>query len=453
MKNYVGLTSLALLAFAIPQPALAAVDAQDRTFDQRIAGYHADLREMAARIKTDHPRPFRIITEADFDTLVAEEILTLDSKATRADFLWSMSRIIASIGCGHSMLPFFNQQNAEIAVHQRFPLEARFHNGRLFVMDPLTNAGKLRKGQEITAINGRPIGAIHAEIMSRIQADADIPHFKEPMANVYATSYLTYALGFPASYAVTLRGSTTPIALSPLDDYRPQPVISPLADCQEELCYAVDSASNLGTMTLRRMDYYGGDRADRFVEFIAEAFADLEGQSRDGLLIDTRGVLGGSGNAASYILRHLAKKPFAWFTDASDPEGSKSLFLMQQPIENGFAGEVFILMDGATVSTAPHMFAVAQANDIATLVGSPAGGGRSTNDGKKTYTSTHEGVEYSVARMIFDVAAPQLGMDEAVRPDILLPASLKDTLDRTDDMRARAIDILSARTGKRRSTG
>ena len=440
---------MAIALATAPAYALQNTETAIATAPSTVAGYHADLRELGARIKAEHPRPFRVITEEDFDALIEAEIDRLNEDATRADFLWAMSHLIASIGCGHSALPFFNQQDAEIEVGQRFPAKVRFHDGRLYITDPLANADRLNVGQEIVAVNGIPVPTLREEIYSRITADVHLPNGKDQVANVYATSYLTYATGFPEQYAVTLRGQSEPIALAALTEFSPDPILSPLDACQDELCYERDEARNIGIATLHRIDYYGGERADAFVAWWAEVMDDLSANDRDGLLIDMRGILGGSGNAGSYMLRHLSKEPFEFYSENSDPRGRESLFLTQQPIDDGFDGEVYILIDGLTFSAAPHLFAIAQANGIATLIGEPAGGGKSTNDGKLRFTSTNEDVEYFIARMIFEVEAPQTGIDEAVRPDIALTYSLDDTIKRTDTMREHAIELLGLAAQRR----
>ncbi len=450
MFRYAISASLLCLTIA-PMPVLAAQNQEQAAsaVSERVAGYHADLRELSARIKIEHPRPFRTLTEAAFDALVDEEIAGINEASTRADFLWAMTHVIASIGCGHSQLPQFNQQNSEIAPEDRFPIDVRFHDGRLYVTHPKNNLEVLWPGQEIVQINGQPVSEIRNSIFSRIPADAHLPTSKELMANVWLTSYLTYALGFPEAYDVVMRGSTDPITLTPLSEWKFEPILSPRDPCQEELCYERDEERNLGIATLHRLDFYGGDRGNQFVAWWAEVMDDLKANKRDGLLIDMRGILGGSGNAGSYMLRHLTSEGFAYYSENSDPRGRESLFLEQQPIGDGFDGEVFILMDGLTYSAAPHIFAIAQANGIATLVGTQAGGGKSTNDGKVPFTSTHEGVEYLVSRMIFEVDAPQLGPTEPVQPDITLAYSLEDTLERTDSMRERAVELLGLRASQR----
>lgn len=446
------ITGIALTATDLLVPAAAHANQSGPANEELThAQIRADIRELAANIKKYHPRPFRIISEQDFDRLVETKLASLDAQSSRKDLLWAMSEILASIGCGHSNMLFFNQESELIAPADRFPVDVRMHDGRLFVMDPLVNGERLARGQEIIAINGVSANDLRTEVFAHIGTDAGLPDFKDHAFNFYATAYLTYALGFPAKYELTLRGQTEPISLSPLTDFKDKPVISPSAQCQDRLCYSVDEDRNIGIMTIRSFDYYGAD-GQIFADFTSSVFDDLVAKKRAGLLIDTRGILGGSGLVGAYLLRHLAKQPFAYFDpEVADERGSGSLLDMQNPVETGFDGPTFILMDSFTVSSVPHFYAVAKENSIATLIGEPAGGGKSTTDGKIQLTSTHAGVTYTVARMRFDVVAPHLSIDEAVQPDIFLSYSLKDVLERTDSMRDNALDLLSVRTGKRPS--
>ncbi len=447
MKSLIAAAFAVCLPLVVPTSAMA-MQAELVAPEISIEAMREDLRELASNIKANHPRPFRIITEEDFDALIASKVASLDENATRSDLMWAMSEILASIGCAHSRMSFFNQEERLIEVSARFPVDVRMHGGRLYVMDPLSNFEHVSKGEEIVSINGISVPQLTQEIFTHISSDADLPNIKGPSFNIYATGYLTYALDFPSTYQVRLRGGAEPITLNPLEDFENRPVISPLADCQDRLCYHVDEERNIGIMTIRSFDYYGAD-GQQFADFTTSVFDDLGSEGRSGLLIDTRGILGGAGYVGSYLLRHLTDKPFDYYDAlASDPRGDASLFVPQLPIATQFDGPAFILMDGMTVSALPHFYALAKHNGIATLIGEPAGGGKSTTDGKVQLTASNSGIEYTVARMRFDVAAPSLSIEEAVRPDILVPYSLEDILDRTDIMRANALDLLAVQATK-----
>ncbi len=450
------LLAVAAVAFSIPIASPSPVTAKQAEVIQNAMAaadisateMREDILELASNIKSNHPRPFRIITEEDFDALIAEKVASLDEDATRSDLLWAMSEILTSIGCAHSQMPFFGQEDALIDVAERFPMDVRMHEGRLFVMDPLSNSEHIEKGREIVSINGIPVPELREEIFAHIASDVNLPNFKGPMFNTWATSYLTYALDFPATYQVKLRGDSDAVVLTQLKEFKFKPIVNPSSDCQDRLCYNVDEATNIGVMTIRSFDYYGAE-GQKFVDFTKTVFDDLEKHQRPGLLIDTRGVLGGSGLVGSYLLRHLADKPFDYYDPATaDRRGSEGMFRPQLPIETKFNGPAFLLMDGMTVSAIPHFYALAKENGIATLIGEPAGGGKSTNDGKVQLSASNSETKYAVARMRFDVAAPSLSINDAVLPDIRLSYSLEDILDRTDSMVPIALKLLATKAGK-----
>ena len=387
---------------------------------QSAAHYRADLIELAQRIKKEHPRPFRTLSEQSFDQLVQSRVDEIDDTTTKRELLWHFSEILASIGCGHTQMPFFNQESQLISPQERFPLEVRFVDDKLIVIDPLNNHDKFVAGDVITSINGRPVSNLLQEIYGHISADMHFPFYKRHAFNVYATAFLTYELGFPAKYEVNMLGGERPVALKPLQSFTPKPVVHPQRPCQKRLCYRVVQDTDTAVLTLRSFEFYG-NQINQFITFVDNAFRDLVEHERKTLIIDIRGNLGGSNLASSYVLRHLANKPFQFYASISDQRGNPELFQPQQPIRTDFTGSVYVLMDGQTVSSAPHFISLVKQNHFALLVGEPPGGNKSTNDGALRFESTHSDIEYKVARMIFEVEAPSLNPTEPVYPDISVP--------------------------------
>lgn len=428
------------LAACAPDPAVSV--AEVTAPDPALAPYQAEIDTLAAQIKAEHPRPFRVISEADFDAVVTEAKASIRTDMPERDTLWAYSRVLTSIGCVHSRLFYFVMEDRFIEPTQRFPVDVRYVEGELRVFRSLSNAKTLSQGDVITTINGRPVDDIVAEIYRHIPADVNLPYLKRHAFNISATSYLTYALDFPKDYRVTVSGRVEPIALQPLETFSHAPVISPRHACQDPLCYRVDEATDTGIMTVRSFEYYG-ERGAEFADFVNGAFDDLSENDRANLIVDVRDNQGGSGLAGAYILRRLTDEPFEYFSEVSDPRGQELLFETQQPVDAGFDGQTYILMNGNTLSTAPHFFALARANGMATLVGEPAGGNHSTNDGKIQLKSDTVGIDYWIARMRFDVAVGDADPDTALIPDIAIPYTVEETLTREDVMMETLLDVIS----------
>ena len=411
--------------------------------EAQLAPYRAELDLLAQRIKEEHPSPFRVISESEFDSLVSKAKADLRPEHAKRDTLWAMSEIIGSIGCGHSKLFYFVAEDQLINPEDRFPVDVRYVDGSLYVFDPLANAGRVSVGDEIRFINGRDVDEIMDEVYRHISGDANFPFAKRHLFNVSATSYLTYALDFPESYSLTLEGQTKPISLKALESFRHAPIISPKQPCQDNLCYRVDETTNAGLLTLRSFAYYGDSGAE-FAEFINTSFDDLIDNQRDALIIDIRDNQGGSGLAGAYVLRRIADMPFTYFTQESDPRAAEGLFDLQLPADMTFERPTYVLANGHTFSSVPHFAAVAKANDFAVLVGETLGGNHATFDGKLRFASDLTGAEYFVARMPFVVEAGDADPMDPLRPDIAIPYTVEETLSREDRMLETLLDKIAS---------
>lgn len=178
--------------------------------------YQVDIELLASRIKEEHPRPFRMISEPEFDAIVAEAKAGIRPEFAQRDTLWAFSHILTSLGCGHSRQLYFNQEDSLIKPEDRFPVDVRYVDGELYVFDPLANSDVLAVGDVIKTINGRKVDDIIAEIYQHIPADMNLPFSKRHFFNIYATSYLTYALNFPHHYTVSVAGESDELALAAL---------------------------------------------------------------------------------------------------------------------------------------------------------------------------------------------------------------------------------------------
>jgi hypothetical protein len=411
--------------------------------ESRVASFRGDIEEFAETIRAEHPRPYRFQTQEAFETLVGSELDSVDASWDRRDLLWSMNRVIASIGCGHSgMTPYFNQEDQFIEPASRFPVEARLVDGRLIVIDPLTNDDLVSVGDEIQSINGRLVPDIVAEAFQHISADNNLPGPKRHRFNVYATSYLTYTLGFPDSFTITTDGRSTPCVLAPLEEFTHKPVVDPKDLCKDRLCYRTDPETGVHIMRIRSFAFYG-EEGGVFAQFINDSFDAMAGTNDRPLIIDVRGNHGGSGLASAFLLRRLASEPFAYWDEVSDERAVDDLFELQRPVETGFDGKVYLLLNSDTLSVVPHFAALIKEHGMATILGEPAGGSASTNDGKGMHISSNHGAQYSVARMRFDVDAPSLSIDEPVMPDVRIAQTAEDVVRGVDGQLQRAIAFVA----------
>lgn len=402
--------------------------------------HRAEIVALADNLRTLHPQPFASLSEAAFVALTDRLVAGVDEQTSRRDMLWAYSELAASIGCGHTSLGFFNQEDALIPAAARFPVDVTFVDGRLLVVDPLVNGTLLSKGDEITAINGRPADALVAEALRHISSDAHNPHYRTGLFRLYATSYLTYAAGFPERYSVTVAGNPVPLELTALDKFQHRPVLSSRAICQETLCLD-RPVDGVALMTIRSWAFYG-DRQPIFRKYIDESLASLREEAPKALIIDIRNNLGGSGFAAAYLLRHLVQTEFGYFHP--DSSGAEMLKRPLAPIETGWSGTVIVLSDELTHSTSGHFLSLVKAHGAALIVGRASGAGSEVHDNSKSFVSQYSGIEYKIATSTFSTDTPGCPASASVAPDVLVPLTPDAVLADQDAILEFALSLVAA---------
>ena len=230
---------------------------KNEPLNEKAQFYLADFDEFVKTLTETHPAVYKFISQSDFKSLAEKLREEIDNTTTKRDFIWKLSEVIAAIGCSHTSLGFFNQQSNLVPANEYFPLQVRWINGKLYVIDAMINDEKIKKGQEIIVINGKPVPEIVKEAFQHINAQTYIESARKEMFNAYATTYIPYALNFPDSYTVTIKENPKSIRLIKLKA-KPKfpPMISPKSICQETLCLnEIDNKTAL--LTIRSFAYYG----------------------------------------------------------------------------------------------------------------------------------------------------------------------------------------------------
>lgn len=386
--------------------------------------YQADLDEFAKTLTETHPKPYEFISKVDFWRAVSEKKEAIGPETTLSEFIWMCSELIANLGCSHSNLGFFNQEYHLLDDSMRFPLDTRFIDGICFITDPLVNADRLNKGEEILSINGISISEIKAGIFKHIASDGYNPQRKTSLLNVEFNSYLSYFLGFPDAYEVGIRGKERPVQLKALKKYNFNPRSAFDSGCTEKLCAEISEEANTAYLSIR--SFYFGDQVQSYMSFIDSVFEAVNEKQIQHLIVDVRGNGGGPSYTAAHLLRYLAQKPFTYFDKETRYEDAFSQPM--KPYEDAYKGEIYVLMDEACGSTTGHLLSLLKDQKIGTLVGAESGSTFSCNDNSQHFKLSHTGIAYRVARSTFTTTAKGLPKNRGIYPDLPVEQSLEDFL-------------------------
>lgn len=418
-RFYLCLLLLSISFFSQTQNAQEAAPTFTQTFSSE--QYLADIDQLANNLTTKHPRVYEFTSKEDFWKLVNSKKASISDNTTYPDFIWKVNEIVASVGCGHTNLMFFNQESKVVPVELMAPFEAHLVYNRLFVVNPLSNSNKLNVGDEVFAINGVNVETIKEGIFKHISADGHNPSGKKMLFNGFFSFYIPYYFGFPSSYQLTIKSLRLPIQLTQLSDYKfTRTYLYPIT-CKKAYCYEVLD-QNTAFLTISTFNFR--NESQQYFDFLKRCFQDMKEKNLNNLIIDLRRNGGGSGVNSAHLLSYLAAKPFIYFNPETNygAEYKKPI----KPRSTAFDGDIFILIGNENSSSANHFLSLINHYSIATLIGEETGGTFTCNDNSDYYKLTNTGISVRNATQTFTTIADSLPLHRGIFPTHWVEQTMED---------------------------
>lgn len=236
----------------------------------------------------------------------------------------------------------------------------------------------------------------------------------------------------------------------------------------------------LAHTAILRLDGFGGggekngaEAVTVFRQFMNKTMAKLAKKQVKNLIVDVRGNTGGWDSQGIELFTYLMKSDtavpyyarqhsvtdsseFLKFSDLSEtdrknvkneliPEPDGTFTLKQgsdtrepmryAPKPNRFRGQVYILMDGQSVSTASEFLAVAHANKVGVFIGEESGGAYEGGNGSSfiNLDLPKSGIHVSTPLVYYDIAVPEpKHKGRGTLPDYYVPTTIQNILDHTN---------------------
>lgn len=359
---------------------------------------------------------------------------------TEAEFFSAIAWPLAGIRDGHTRsLPSERWMTWYADSARVLPLRLRFIQGRAFVT--ASGALGIERGDELLAIDGRPMTQLVAELGRRLPRDGRAPAGTTgPLSSQFELWYYLLIAQPPLFRLQIRRSSGDTVFLQP-------PAITPStlpADPKDQPPLALRFLSDSNVAILRigtfAADELGAAGID-YAAFLDTAFTRLAGSRVSDVVIDLRGNDGGRDTYGSLLLRHLVDHPFAYYRKLEaridrisfwshtqldstfntrfgiglvrTPSGTYELpvgrhqnLSLQRPVPPLFTGRVWILTDNGTFSTAAEFCAVTESLGRATFVGEETGGSYEGNSSGTfaILTLPHTGVRILVPLVRYELA-------------------------------------------------
>jgi tetratricopeptide (TPR) repeat protein len=408
------------------------------------AQYREDLDQLANKLLKVHPNALKFISKEAFEQLVEQKKQLMTDRTTYAEFFWHCGEIMASVNCSHTRISYFSEENEMLPLQYLFPLETRIFNNRLYIIDPLNNAGKVKERDEILSINGVPTSTLIQNIYRHLPAQGYVQTTKRHEFNMWSACLIPYALGFPEKYEVVLSGQTRAVVLNQTEKHHGPFRNKSLQRCEDQLCFQELGDGKSAILSIATFNFYPWNNFPVFQRFIDSTFQVIREKNIRNLVIDVRFNGGGSQHASIHLLRYLMDKPFVYYS-RSEFAGKKEKIYGEEaftPFNNRFKGNLWFIQDGLGQSTTGHFMSLVKLHKLGPIIGEELGSNQFCSAGQTMCRLPNTKITFGVADNTHVSAATSFPDEKGILPDYEVYQTVDDYFRKVDAVKEFALSMV-----------
>ncbi len=390
---------------------------------------------------------------------------------------------VASIACGHTAVLLSADMRRELDTAKLLPLDVKVIGGRLFILRDYASEGALA-GREITAINGMPSATILATLSDGVPGDGAIATGRSMTVARKFRELLFTRLAMHDNFALTLAAAggakASEVRLTgQLAQQLAQSARQLYPQDQHSKRFAALTFADEGRVAqLKIFNFIDREEDDNGANLLQGYFEAIAAKGSKSLILDLRDNGGGEDALGKLLLSYLIDQPFRYYDTLTinrtqfaferyaehalnmpttgfqpRPDGRLNMLKhpnlgVQQVNRPTFAGQVLVLMNGASFSTTAEFISQAHDRHRATFIGEESGGGYYGN------SSGHDAVlvlPNTKLRVAIPLVTYQLALtpgrdpSHGVLPDYPVQRSIEDYLLGRDPEMALALDLAHKR--------
>ncbi|MCF6347319.1 MAG: S41 family peptidase [Flavobacteriaceae bacterium] len=396
-----------------------------------IKAYKEDLNQLGKKLIEVHPNALKFISEKDFWETIKQKKALLTESTTFSEFYWYCSEIIANINCSHTSMSNSFREADILPVSLRFPIQTRWINEQLFVIDPLNNKNNVAVKNEIVSINGIVVSELIDDIYKHIPSQGYIKTSKRYTFNALATSMIPYSLKFPTIYKIKVKGKENSIVLNKAKIVKNSFNSTFKKQCDDNLCLEFLDNNKNAVLTISSFNYYPWNNLSFFKQFIDNSIQEINEKDVENLIIDLRFNGGGSPESSIHLLKYLIDKPFNYFSNTTNSEKDK----VYTTFNNGFKGKLYFIIDGNGKSTTGHFIALVKDLKLGTIVGEELGSNQFCTAGQTILRLSNTKLKFNAANSTSKLTISSLPDEVGILPDFYVTQSIDDYLNKVDTVK------------------
>lgn len=470
------------------QPSVQATFTQEFSPDQ----LRPDFTIFRTSLEKIHPGLYRYTSRTKMDSIFDKAYRCLDQPMAYKDFYKLLALVNSQIRCQHTAVAPKQEDMERISKYGKmFPYEIMwdFDPVKAYAFSDETNEGGLKPATEILKINGQPVQAIYDTLMKYLFADGynltskqvrlvpfDFQHwyyFFIERPDTFKMEFLMNGVMVKKNVAaLTINEyiqngkkwtrSNDPEIKKITKHYGPQQKLRP---------FRLEFLNN--STALLTLKEYGS------LEFIEDSFKKIKSKKIKNLIIDVRNNGGGwddfgfklfsyliteptryydslktSITDIDFLLKHTDKdsawlkesEPLWWKDSKPLPNSVSAGLALQQPQQNRFEGNVYVLMNGKSMSTTAEFTAATHYNKLATFIGEESGGAYEGGNGADFATVTLPNTQFSVniplAKYVM-ATSPEKFKGRGTMPHYEIRRTVKDWFELRDPQLEFALELIN----------
>ena len=391
----------------------------------------ADLKQLYEALVKTHPGFDRYVTADELLSEYKKLDKSISAPASNWEFYRLAAKMAAAVKCGHTRLrPSSNMSEQVQQGRTFFPLPVAFVDSRMYARMQDQSV------KEIIAIDMLSTSEVVGKISQCFPVDgnADLGRY-DFIAPAFAVLYARYVGQHPDDFKLTLKSERgfQEVTVKPIT-FKEAGNLSMTRRSDGPIDYQVRAgAGYLTVMTFGSEEYRNVGAS--YNDFLAETFRKIKESGIKKLVVDIRDNGGGDDQYGAKLCSYLLNKPFSYFKTVKE-RGEDGLFhsvqhpclATQQISLNAFTGEVVLLINGRTFSTAADVAAIFKNSKRGTVMGSETSGGYEGNtSGRSTSIALkNSGMTITIPLWYYEnEVEPQKFAHRGVLPDVTITPTVE----------------------------
>lgn len=348
---------------------------------------HADLAFLKERIEEVHPNPYKFIEQSRFQEIY-DSLYRVEKPLTVKQTFTYFLNLTRAIQCGHTSILVDERLIRPNNVNPKFlPLDVVIFGDRVYVSRNLSENNLLKKGTEILEIEEIPVAKLLKNLSKYTfqngdgkNSDVELYYLQR---NFRRLLYLFFDEQDELNLKVRLNKEeknisvlTQPLAYLREMEAERNPIKS--AEFYKNI-YLTDLDSKTTILRIRSFDGNEFDNGNFKIE-IQNIFQKIAQKQTKNLIIDIRNNAGGGLDYADEVLKYLLNKPYQKYQISSsstvrEKKKDYTISRFYEPNNNyTFGGNVYVLINEGTFSTAVYLAAHLQSQHAGVCIGTTCGG-------------------------------------------------------------------------------